>query len=135
MGLALPAMGESGNAGSRPLHTASPTLFLWAGILLVAVRVSSTPRSLTWIATWAPNAPATWRRTALAELPGAKMTDLVRLAAGGHPCAAELVRRGGETAYNVVGRLPSQSLGEEPPIVRISAEPSVLGLVRCVPHT
>ena len=37
---------------------ASPTLFLWAGTLLVAARVSSTPRSLTWTATWAPNAPA-----------------------------------------------------------------------------
>ena len=56
---------------------ASPTLFLWAGTLLVAVRVSSTPKSLTWTAIWAPNASATWRRTALAELPEA--TDLVKL--------------------------------------------------------
>ena len=59
--------------------TASPTFFFWAGILLVAAMVSSTLRSLTWMATWAPNAPATWRRTVLAELPEAKMTDLARL--------------------------------------------------------
>ena len=39
--------------------TASPTLFRWTGTLLVAARVSSTPRSLTWTATWAPKASAT----------------------------------------------------------------------------
>ena len=60
--------------------TASPILFRWAGTLLVATRVSSTPRSLTWTATWAPNASAIWRRTALAPPPEARMTDsIVRL--------------------------------------------------------
>ena len=55
--------------------------------------------------------------------------------ANDHPRAAELVRRGGEPAYDVVGRLPLQSLGEELLIVRISAEPSLLGRVRSAPQS
>ena len=70
----------------------------------------------------------------MAELPEAKMTELVRLT-NDHPCAAELVRRGGEAVYDVVGRLPPQSLGEELPVVRISAELGFLGLVRRALHS
>ena len=55
--------------------------------------------------------------------------------ANDHPRAAELVRRGNEPAYNVVGRIPPHSLGEELAVVRIRAEFTFLGLVRSAPHS
>ena len=61
------------------------------------------------------------------------MTDFVRLTA--IPFAAEFVRGGGEILHDVLGRLPTHPLGEQPPIIRISAELSLLDLVRGAPQS
>ena len=112
---------------------ASPTLCLWAGTPLTAVTVSSTPKSLTWTATWAPKASATWRKDGPRGAPGGQDDRLRK--ADDHTCAVEFVRGGDEAPNDVLGRLPTHPLGEQPPIVRISAQLNLLDLVRGVPHS
>ena len=63
----------------------------------------------------------------MAEPPEAKMTVLGE--ADDHARATEAIRGGRKSPYDVVGRLPSHSLGEKSPVIGIGPEPGPLGSV------
>ena len=112
--------------------TASWILFLWTETLLVAARVSSTPRSLTWTATWAPKASATCRKAALAPAPEARITDLVRLTT--MPVALSSSEATTKAPTRSVAAFLRGALGEKPPIIGVRAELRTLSSVRGAPH-